>query len=128
MYPNPFMMGYLIDISALTYEIVSNITNLYICSGIIGSAYDVGMVNILNILMDAKSKMITKFYTDEMGYAMTSIILCFLVLIVILLVYTTSVTGLKKIEQVSKLLNISVENKKGKKDKKKGKEYEQLPN
>lgn len=81
----------------------------------------------MDLLIQQKSMMIEKYYTDEVGYAITNMLLCFLVFIMILLVYTTSISGLKRIELVSKLLNITVEDKKWKKERSKGKEYEKVP-
>lgn len=51
----------------------------------------------MNLLVDAKVKMIQKFYTDQVGYAMTNIVLCFFVFLIILLVYFTNITGIKRI-------------------------------
>lgn len=39
VYPNPLLIGYIIDVSALTFSMLDNITNLYICSGVIGYVY-----------------------------------------------------------------------------------------
>lgn len=126
LYPNPLEMGYLIDVSALTFSMLDNITNLYISSGIIGYVYEIGVITFVNLLMAEKIQLIERIYQDEFGYSMTSIILCFGVSVVVMLVYWTNIKGIEMIESVSRLLNVAMDKGKGEeKDKgKKGNERE----
>lgn len=51
-------MGYLIDVTALTFSMVDNITNLYICSGLIGYAYEIGVAKFIDMMVEQKIIMI----------------------------------------------------------------------
>lgn len=53
-YPHPLDIGYLIDVSALTFEMLNNITNLYVPSGVIGYVYEIGVSVFLDLLTRAK--------------------------------------------------------------------------
>ena len=57
-YPPPLQIGYLIDISALTFSMLSNITNLYLSTGIVGYLYSTGVGVFIQLLTDAKVAMI----------------------------------------------------------------------